>query len=140
VSGGIVVLTDLSILWVDDDTEFVELLARRFKRRGARVRICGSAEACLEAVRHEPPNIVVTDRMLAGYDGLRLVSRMREESPDLVVIMLSGHSDDASIQAAMNAGATEYLAKPVPLAQLEEVIVRCSLGDGARLTSHEVRL
>jgi ActR/RegA family two-component response regulator len=119
-----VMLTDLSILWVDDDVEFVELLARRFKRRGARVRICGSAEACLEAVRHEPPDIVVTDRMLAGYDGLRLVSRLREEVADLDVIMLSGYSDEASIRAAMDAGVTEYLAKPVPLAQLEDTLVR----------------
>ena len=110
-------LTDLSILWVDDDLEFVEVLARRFKRRGARVRICGSAEDCLDAVGNDPPDVVVTDRMLGGYDGLRLVSRLREESPELAVIMLSGYSDEASIREAMNAGVTEYLAKPVPLAE-----------------------
>jgi ActR/RegA family two-component response regulator len=120
-------LTDLSILWVDDDVEFVEVLARRFKRRGARVRICGSAEACLDAVRSDPPDVVVTDRMLGGYDGLRLVLRLREEAPDLVVIMLSGYSDEASIREAMNAGVTEYLAKPVPLAQMEEALVRYSV-------------
>jgi two-component system, NtrC family, response regulator GlrR len=119
-------LTDLSILWVDDDIEFVELLARRFKRRGARVRICDSPESCLEAVRQERPDVVVTDRMLGGYDGLRLVSRLREELPDLVVIMLSGYSDEASIREAMDSGVTEYLAKPVPLAELQETLVRYS--------------
>ena len=124
-------LADLSILWVDDDIEFVEVLARRFKRRGARVRICGSAEACLDAVRNDPPDIVVTDRMLGHYDGLHLVFRLREEAPDLVVLMLSGYSDEASIRAAMNAGVTEYLTKPVPLAQLEEAIVRYSMAVAA---------
>jgi ActR/RegA family two-component response regulator len=119
-------LTDLSILWVDDDMEFVEVLARRFKRRGARVRICGSAEACLDAVRNDQPDIVVTDRMLGGYDGLRLVSQLRDDLPDLVVIMLSGYSDEASIREAMNAGVTEYVAKPVPLVRLEELLIRCS--------------
>jgi CheY-like chemotaxis protein len=119
-------LTDLSILWVDDDMEFVEVLARRFKRRGARVRICGSAEACLEAVRSDPPDVIVTDRMLGGYDGLRLVSRLREDAADLAVIMLSGYSDKTSIEQAMSAGVTEYLAKPVPLVQLEETLVRYS--------------
>jgi ActR/RegA family two-component response regulator len=117
-------LTDLSILWVDDDIEFVELLARRFKRRGARVRICDSPEACLEAVRQEAPDVVVTDRMLGGYDGLRLVSRLRQQVTDLVVIMLSGYSDEASIREAMDSGVTEYLAKPVPLAELEKALVR----------------
>jgi DNA-binding NtrC family response regulator len=119
-------LTDLSILWVDDDMEFVEVLARRFMRRGARVRICGGAEACMEAVHNDAPDLVVTDRMLGGYDGLRLVSRLRDELPDLAVIMLSGYSDEASIREAMNAGVTEYVAKPVALARLEELLVRYS--------------
>jgi DNA-binding NtrC family response regulator len=123
--------TDVSILWVDDDMDFVEILARRFKRRGARVRICSNAEACMEAVRNDPPDVVVTDRMLGGYDGLRLVSRLREESPELAVIMLSGYSDEASIREAMNAGVTEYLAKPVPLAKLEELLVRYSVAVAA---------
>jgi ActR/RegA family two-component response regulator len=107
-------LTDLSILWVDDDIEFVELLARRFKRRGARVRICDSPEACLEAVRQEPPDVVVTDRMLGGYDGLRLVSRLRQQVTELVVIMLSGYTHEASIREAIDSGVTQYLPKPVP--------------------------
>lgn len=119
-------LTDLSILWVDDDMEFVEVLARRFKRRGARVRICGNAEDCLNAVCVECPDVVVTDRMLGGYDALRLVSRLRQQLPDLALIMLSGYSDEASIREAMDAGVTEYVAKPVALARLEELLVRYS--------------
>jgi YesN/AraC family two-component response regulator len=52
---------------------------------------------------------------------------LHEEAPALVVIMLSGYSDEASIREAMNAGVTEYMAKPVPLAQMEEVLVRYSM-------------
>ena len=131
-------LTDLSILWVDDDMEFVEVLARRFQRRGATVRICGSAEDCLNAVRDERPDVVVTDRMLGGYDGLRLVSRLRNELPDLAVIMLSGYSDEASIREAMKAGVTEYLAKPVPLAELEQITCSLQRCRRYRLRSHGV--
>jgi CheY-like chemotaxis protein len=119
-------LTDLSILWVDDDMEFVEVLARRFKQRGARVRICGSAQDCLNAVCDECPDVVVTDRMLGGYDALRLVSRLRQQLPDLVLIMLSGYSDEASIREALDAGVSEYVTKPVRLAELEELLARFS--------------
>jgi YesN/AraC family two-component response regulator len=54
------------------------------------------------------------------------VSRLREDAADLAVIMLSGYSDKTSIEQAMSAGVTEYLAKPVPLVQLEETLVRYS--------------
>jgi DNA-binding response OmpR family regulator len=120
-------LADLSILWVDDDLDLVEVLARRFRRQGARVRICASAEACLSAVDDERPDVVVTDRMLEGYDGLRLVSRLKELSPDLVVVMLSGYSDEVSVRHALNSGVDEFLAKPVPLLKLEEVLSRYSV-------------
>ena len=52
---------------------------------------------CHRLVRDERPNVVVTDRMLGGYDGLRLVSRLREQLPDLVVIMQKAKSLAATL-------------------------------------------
>jgi DNA-binding response OmpR family regulator len=120
-------LAGVSILLVDDDIEFAEVLARRLTRRGAQVRACVAADECLNWLQNEPVDIVITDRSLSGNDGLLLVRRIREDLRQIPVLMLSGHSDEESVKAALAAGVTEYLIKPTPLAELEVLLARYNM-------------
>lgn len=113
-----------SLLVVDDDEEFLEILVRRFRRRGVAVEPATSAQAAIEAAQQHGFQVAILDRSLAGQDGVELMVRLREQLPELQVILLSGHSDAQSIAYARDRGAFEYLIKPSPLAELEAAVAR----------------
>lgn len=113
-----------SLLLVDDDEEFLDILARRFHRRGLSVKSACSVQAAVEAAEQHVFQVAVVDRSLPGLDGLELMDRLRERTPDLRVIVLSGHGDAQAIAHARQRGAFEYLVKPSPLADLEAAVTR----------------
>jgi ActR/RegA family two-component response regulator len=124
-----------SVLLVDDDEEFLEIVARRFVRRGMVVALATSAEATIEATSRQSFHVAVIDRSLAGQDGVQLMVRLRERLPELRVIMLSGHGDAEAIAYARDRGAFDYLVKPSSLADLEAAVAkahRVSLAHGHR--------
>lgn len=113
-----------SLLLVDDDDEFLEIVNRRFVRRGATTVAVDNAAAALEAVRGRKFQVAIIDRTLPGQDGVRLMEKLREHQPEMRVIILSGHSDASGIAEAQQAGAFEYLVKPCALADLETAVAR----------------
>lgn len=68
--------------------------------------------------------MAVVDRTLPGANGLELMARLKRLHGDLQVIVLSGRSDAASVAAALDGGAFEYLTKPCTLAELDATIQR----------------
>jgi len=110
------------LLLVDDDEEFLEILVRRFQRRGLSVASATSVPAALDAVGGNDFHVAIVDRSLAGMDGMDLMVRLRERQPGMQVILLSGHSDEAAIALARSRGAFDYLVKPCSLADLEAAV------------------
>ena len=102
-----------TILLVDDEEYVRESLAEVLRRRGFDVRGAAATEEAL--VRHELEGIdaVVTDLRMPGADGLELLRRLTAAAPELPVIVLTGHGTVASAVECMQAGAVEYLVKPV---------------------------
>lgn len=121
-----------SLLVVDDDEEFLEILVRRFRRRGMAVEPATSAQAAIEAAQQHGFQVAIIDRSLAGQDGVQLMVRLREQLPELRVILLSGHSDAQAIAYARDRGAFEYIVKPSPLADLEAAVARAHQAGGVR--------
>lgn len=113
-----------SLLLVDDDEEFLEILNRRFVRRGLATAAASTPDCALAAIQDRSFQVAVIDRSLPGLDGIELMKRLRRRLPELQVIMLSGHADPHSIEEARQAGAFEYLVKPCSLADLEAAIMR----------------
>jgi len=102
-----------TILLVDDEDYVRDSLAAVLQRRGFDVRCAAGAEEAL--ARHELDGIdaVVTDLKMPGTDGLELLRRLAAAAPELPVIVLTGHGTVASAVECMQAGAQEYLVKPV---------------------------
>ena len=111
-----------SLLLVDDDEEFLEILVRRFSRRGMRVAGAASAQAAFDTACQQEFHVAVVDRSLPGQDGVELMVRLHDRQPDLRVILLSGHGDEADISEARARGAFDYLVKPCSLAGLEAAV------------------
>ena len=111
-----------SLLLVDDDEEFLEILERRFKRRGLSVAIATSPQSALETAGRDSFHVAIVDRSLGGVDGIDLMAQLRECQKQLQVILLSGHGDADAIALARSRGAFEYLVKPCALADLETAV------------------
>lgn len=113
-----------SLLLVDDDDEFLEIVNRRFTRRGATTVAVDNPAAAIEAARTAKFHVAIVDRTLPGQDGVRLTETLKAQQPEIRVIMLSGHSDEQSVAEARRAGVFEYLVKPCALADLETAVAR----------------
>ena len=111
-----------SILLVDDDTEFLEVLQRRFERRGFYVLPADSPSGALETAQRVSVDVAILDRTLNGESGLELVRQLKELHPALPIIMLTGHSSGDYRDSALQAGIQRYLCKPCSLAEIEAAV------------------
>lgn len=113
------------VLLIEDDSEFLELLVRRFTRRGVAVVACQSTDEALSAVGDHPSiALAIIDGLLQGEAGTRVMERLRQQAPDLKFIMLSGRADQSAIDDALSQGVSEYLCKPCSLSNLESAMER----------------
>ncbi|MEU5263499.1 response regulator transcription factor [Amycolatopsis sp. NPDC021455] len=100
------------VLVVEDDAAVREGLQLALRRQGHVVHTAESGELGIEALVRHRPDIVVLDLMLPGMDGFETCRRMRSAGP-VPIIMLTARSDDFDVVAGLEAGADDYVAKPV---------------------------
>jgi len=106
-------LSAAQVLLVDDDEVSLVLTAAALADRGFIVREASSGEAALQALADGPPDIVVLDAVMPGLDGFTVCRRLRRMPGfEMVpVLMLTGLDDEASIERAYQAGATDFFVK-----------------------------
>ncbi|WP_110597514.1 nitrogen regulation protein NR(I) [Salinicola lusitanus] len=97
---------------VDDDRAIRWVLERALAQPDLEVQSFERADAALEAIERQPPDVLLTDIRMPGLDGLDLMAKVREMHPDLPVIVMTAHSDLDSAVASYQGGAFEYLPKP----------------------------
>ncbi|MDT7728404.1 MAG: hypothetical protein QOI21_4980 [Actinomycetota bacterium] len=100
------------VLLVEDDRAVREGLQLALRRQGHVVHTGESGEIGLDLLRSRHPDIVVLDLMLPGIDGFETCRRMRA-STEVPIIMLTARSDDFDVVAGLEAGADDYVVKPV---------------------------
>ena len=97
-----------------------------------------SAEAALEALPNEKPNVVLMDINLPGMNGVECVRRLKQILPETQVVMLTVYEDTENIFNALAAGAAGYLLKRTPSAEILTSI-RQVLQGGSPMTAHIAR-
>jgi HD-like signal output (HDOD) protein len=117
------------ILFVDDESDILEGLQRmlRHQRREWEMAFVGSGREALQAMEPEPFDVIVTDMKMPDMNGTELLTRVQEEFPSTVRIVLSGHAD---LEASMRSVSVthQFLVKPCDADNLKEVVSRaCSL-------------
>jgi EAL domain-containing protein (putative c-di-GMP-specific phosphodiesterase class I)/DNA-binding response OmpR family regulator len=112
-----------AVLVVEDDPDLRALLTTALRRAGFRTIAAGSGEAALEAIAIEQIGCVVSDLGLPGLNGVELVRalRRRPETSTLPFLLMTGSGDSDNVIQALDAGADDFLAKPV---RLEELVAR----------------
>ena len=111
---------DFCVLIVDDDQAILESMNEYLQLSGFRSYTAESAENGLEILRKKDIQVVVTDIMLPGMDGLELTDRIKSDY-DIDVIVMTGYSGDYSYEEAINKGASDFVFKPV---KFEELLLR----------------
>jgi len=113
-------MDSFSVLFVDDEADYVGSLIKRMQRRNIVAHGAESGEAALAflADRHAEIDVVVLDVRMPGMDGLAVLKRVKEQYPLIEVVMLSGHANLAVAQEGMETGAFDYLMKPVDMDEL----------------------
>ncbi len=103
------------ILIVDDDPELIRLVGVTLQRAGYQPIAARNAEEALKKVRSEQPDLVILDVMIPGVSGIDICRRLRSQPQTLTlpIIMFSAHSQvDIKIES-IEAGADDYLTKPI---------------------------
>ena len=110
----------MRVLLVDDDAWMRQALSAALESRGHDVCACEDAATALEVVAREPFTLAVFDWMMPGMDGLELVRRVRamEGGEHLVILIVTTRNEPHDLQAVLDAGADDYLRKPIDPAAL----------------------
>jgi two-component system, NtrC family, nitrogen regulation response regulator NtrX len=102
------------ILIVDDEVDIRELVAGILQDEGHGTRTAGDSDQALAAVAARRPNLVFLDIWLQGsrLDGLQLLDLLKQEHPDLPIVMISGHGNIETAVSAIKRGAYDFIEKP----------------------------
>ncbi len=101
----------IRVLMVDDEEQFRETTRKILNRRGFDTLLAASGEQALEKLGQQP-DVVVLDIKMPGMDGHAVLKEILKRSPDMPVIMLTGHGALPSAREAHREGAFDYLSKP----------------------------
>lgn len=118
----------LKVLVVDDNEAAAQNLARLLEHSGHQVCVAYDAPQALELLRRERPQAALVDIGLPTMDGYELAGRMREESPRIALIALTGFGQSEDKQKSIAAGFSEHLVKPVSIIDVERVLSEVTPG------------
>ena len=116
-----------SLLLVDDDATFCQVLAHALEKRGFAVSVAHDVASATELALANPPEYAVIDLKMPGLSGLVLVQRLKELDAETSIVMLTGYASIATAVEAIKLGATHYLPKP---ADADEIIAALMRIDG----------
>ncbi len=116
----------IRVLVVDDDAPHAEAVAESLERVGYECVVATSGRDGLRLIEEQTFDIIVTDLIMDGVDGLEVLAKAKRELPDAEVVILTGHSTVKTAVTAMQAGATTYLTKPLDISELRTVADKVS--------------
>ncbi len=112
------------ILVVDDEPFFQEMFRDVLSAAGHATRSAASSEEALQLLDRDHYDLLVTDIVMPGLDGIGLVREAKKRDPDIEAVAVTGHEDVRLAVQAMKAGCAEFLTKPVDRAELADVAER----------------
>lgn len=108
----------IKVLMVDDEVDFLETLLKRLKKRGLEVFGVKNGQEALRTLHEKPFDVVILDVKMPGMGGIEVLRHIKEQFPDIEVIMLTGHANVEVAIQGMELGAFDYLMKPMDIDEL----------------------
>ena len=110
------------ILIVDDEKDFLDIIAERIRARGMDVSTATSAEDAIHMVAEESFDVVIMDFMMPALDGFKAIKLMKATRPEVQIILLTGNVPDEKRIEAIAIGALDVIEKPPDLKDLIQKI------------------
>jgi two-component system response regulator AlgR len=110
------------ILILEDDPFVADIYARVLREEGNDVTVCTRFEDARTQLKHDPPDAMLTDIRVGGYNGLQLALLFRRQSPEGRVVVVTAY-DDVVIRKEVGDIDGQFLVKPIKLAQLKNAFV-----------------
>jgi len=108
----------IKLLIVDDETQFLDAIAKRLRKRDFDVKTATNGKDAIEIARNEKFDIALLDLKMPGMDGSQVLKVLKEEHKFLEAIILTGHGSLESAVELTKLGAFSYLPKPYELEKL----------------------
>ncbi|GIF25038.1 DNA-binding response OmpR family regulator [Actinoplanes tereljensis] len=105
------------VLVVEDERTIAEAVAARLRAEGFTVEVAGDGPGAVAAARRTPPDAIVLDVMLPGFDGLEVCRRIQAERP-VPILMLTARDDETDLLVGLAVGADDYMVKPFSMREL----------------------
>jgi signal transduction histidine kinase len=128
------------ILVIDDEEEVLRMIRLCLEQSGYRASTANSAEAAYQLLGKHDLDVIVTDVMMPGEDGITFLAKVHQQLPDVPVIVMTGF---AQLQTAVNAiknGAFDFIYKPFDFIYLRQVIKKAVEYSGLRRMEKRYRL
>jgi DNA-binding NtrC family response regulator len=113
-----------NVLIIDDEKSLLDLLSVVFKKEGYGVRTALSAAKGFEVLDKEDIDLVVTDIKMPETDGMEVLKLVRENHPDVPVVMITAYGSINQAVEALKAGALDYVVKPFDVEELKIIVGR----------------
>lgn len=102
----------VKVLVVEDEASIRKFIAINLERSGFDVLEADTGEKAVEMAETYKPEVIVLDVMLPGIDGFEVCTRLRDQMPDLIIIMLTARGQDIDKITGLELGADDYMVKP----------------------------
>jgi DNA-binding NtrC family response regulator len=112
----------VKLLLVDDESGYVQVLAKRMAKRDIEVTAALSGAEAIQILRNNNFDVAVLDLKMEGMDGIEVLKVFKMMDPKMPVIMLTGHGSETAAREGIEFGAFDYLTKPCDLTALVEKI------------------
>src|SRR6185295_3123916 len=106
------------VLVVDDEASIRSSLTGALRDEGYRVSTAASGREALEAMKSEKPDVVLLDIWMPEMDGLETLKQIKSATPEISVLMMSGHGNIETAVKATKLGAFDFIEKPLSLERL----------------------
>ena len=114
----------MKVLFVDDEVEVRNTLYKMLTFLRYECKVAANGEEALGILKDDHFPIVITDVKMPGMDGIELLKRIKEDYPDLDVVITTAYSEDYTFTDMIKAGATDYILKPLSIDELEAKLSR----------------
>lgn len=116
----------INILVVDDEQIVLDSVTKHLRKKGYVLHCVLSSQEALDKMKNSEIDIVLTDLMMPDIDGLELMTLVKEDKPNLPVVMITGYATINTALRATQLGAFDYIAKPFSKKELLAVVQRAA--------------
>jgi len=111
-----------SILIIDDDEIFCDVLADALHKRGIKSHVANNTDQCIQVLEHTTPKYAVVDLRIGNESGLKLCEMLLQNIPDISIVILTGYSSIATAVESIKLGVKNYLTKPTDVDSILSVL------------------